>query len=164
MRSQVNESVSGQAQALNAWELKWAKSVGNIAAPLLAGFSLTSVIVISEDPTKFRWSDAAILSLAIAAVTLIFALQTSKYVRKEYPRAVRWYGRTRINYHTGIVALLLGLGFALAPLHVAGSPDAPRWVACVLVFAASLHEAVAFTKRYLVDAIRKSLATNEDVQ
>ena len=147
--------MAGHAQDLNAWELKWAKSVGNIAAPLLAGFSLTSVIVISEDPTKFRWSDAAILSLAIAAVTLIFALQTSKYVRKEYPRAVRYYGRTRIYYHTGIVAFLLGLGFVLAPLHVAGSPDAPRWLACALAFAASVYEAVAFGKRFLVDAIRK---------
>jgi hypothetical protein len=68
---------------------EWAKSVGNVAAPLLAGFSLTSVIVVSEDAGKFRWGDAAIVSLAIAAVALIVAVQCSKYVHWEYRNILR---------------------------------------------------------------------------
>ena len=50
-------------------------SVGGVAAPLLAGFSLASVIVISDDAENFRWSGAAILGFTIAAVALIGTVQ-----------------------------------------------------------------------------------------
>jgi small neutral amino acid transporter SnatA (MarC family) len=154
----LTESAAGQANGLEARDVRWAKSVGNVAAPLLAGFSLTSVIVVSEDAGKFRWADAAIVSLAIAAVALIVAVQCSKYIHREYDNAVRWYGWTRISYHTGIVALLLGLAFVLAPLHAAGSPDAPRWVACFLAFAASAGEAIFFGKNFLCEAVREVIS------
>jgi hypothetical protein len=150
--------VAGQASGLEAKDVKWAKSVGNVAAPLLAGFSLTSVIVVSEDAGKFRWADAAIVSLAIAAVALIVAVQCSKYVHREYRNAVRWYGATRISYHSGIVSLLLGLGFVLAPVHAAGSPDAPRWVACFLAFAASAGEAIFSGTNFLRQDVRKIIS------
>ena len=50
-------------------------SVGGVGAPLLAGFSLASVIVISDDAENFRWSGAAILGFTIAAVALIGSVQ-----------------------------------------------------------------------------------------
>lgn len=147
-----------RASGLEARDIKWAESVGNVAAPLLAGFSLTSVIVVSEDAGKFRWGDAAIVSLAIAAVALIVAVQCSKYVHWEYRNILRWHGWTRISYHSGIVALLLGLGFVLAPLHAAGSPDAPRWVACILAFTASAGEAIFSGKQFLRQDVRKVIS------
>jgi hypothetical protein len=50
-------------------------SVGGVAAPLLAGFSLASVIVISQDAENFRWSGAAILGFTIAAIALVGTVQ-----------------------------------------------------------------------------------------
>jgi len=143
--------VAGQAQNLTELQLKWAESVGNVAAPLLAGFSLTSVIMISEDAGKFRWPDAAIVSLTVAAVTLIVALEFSKYVFKGHPHPVRYWRRARASYHIGIVTLLLGLGFVLAPPHAVGPPEAPRWVACSIAFAASVGFAFSYGRRYLAE-------------
>jgi hypothetical protein len=97
---------------------------------------------LGEDPGKFRWADATILSLTLSVVTLIAAVQFSKYVGNDDKRAGRYYGATRILYHTGIVALLLGLGFVLAPLHASGVPDAPRWAACGIAFAAAIAEGI----------------------
>jgi hypothetical protein len=150
--------VASQARGLTESERKWAESVGNVAAPLLAGFGLTSVIMVSEDAGKFRWPDAAIVSLTIAAVTLIGALECSKYAYAGHPHAVGWYRWARASYHTGIVALLLGLGFVLAPLHAAGSPDAPRWVACSMAFAASVGFAIAYSRGILRRALRKAIS------
>jgi hypothetical protein len=50
-------------------------SVGGVAAPLLAGFSLASVIVISQDAENFRWPGAAILGFTISAVALVGTVQ-----------------------------------------------------------------------------------------
>jgi uncharacterized membrane protein len=54
---------------------KWVDSVGVATLPVLAGFSIASVIVVSDDAANFRWSGLAILALAIAAVVLIAAIQ-----------------------------------------------------------------------------------------
>ena len=151
----MSEATGGQAAGLTALERKWAKSVGSVAAPLLAGFSFTAVVVVSEDPEKFRWADATILSLTLAVVTLIGAVQTSKYVHKEQRRAAFWYGLSRLLYHPGIISLLLGVGFVLAPLHVAGESDVARWVACGLAFTAAAGETIAFGVRGFIDALRK---------
>lgn len=150
----MGESVAGQDHGLTKLDLKWAESVGNVAAPLLAGFSLASVIMVSEDAGKFRWPDATILSLTVAAITLITAVECSKYVFHGHPNAVGWHKGARISYHTGIVALLLGLGFVLAPLHAPGSPDAPRWVACSMALAASGGYAIAYGQGISRRAIR----------
>ena len=57
-------------------------SVGGVAAPLLAGFSLASVIVIGEDAKNFRWSGAAILAFTIAAVALVGTVQCAFNARQ----------------------------------------------------------------------------------
>jgi hypothetical protein len=133
---------------LDASMVKWAESVGTVASPLLAGFSLASVILVAEDPQKFYWAGAAIVSLTVAAITLIGAVQTSKYVHRERPDAEGWYHGTRVLYHNGIVALLLALGFALVP----GSPDWPRRVACGMALAAAVGEAIFFSPEAASDA------------
>ena len=43
-------------------------SVASVAAPLLAGFSLASVLLVSDDAVNFRWPGAAIVALAVASV------------------------------------------------------------------------------------------------
>jgi hypothetical protein len=50
-------------------------SVASVASPLLAGFSLASVLLVSDDAGNFRWPGAAILALAIASIALIGAVQ-----------------------------------------------------------------------------------------
>jgi hypothetical protein len=57
-------------------------SVGGVAAPLLAGFSLASVIVVSDDAANFRWPGAAMLCLAIAAVMLVGTVQCAFNARQ----------------------------------------------------------------------------------
>ena len=50
-------------------------SLASVAAPLLAGFSLASVVVVSENPGNFRWPGGAIVALTAAAVLLIGTVQ-----------------------------------------------------------------------------------------
>ena len=138
----------GQGSGLDASMVQWAESVGTVASPLLAGFSLTSVIVVAEDPQKFYWAGATIVSLTVAAITLIGAVQSSKYVHREDAHAEAWYHATRVLYHNGILALLLGLGFALVP----GSSDWARRVAAGLALAAALGETIFFSREATSDA------------
>ena len=143
----------------------WTKSVGDVAAPLLAGFSFTSVIVVSSSVEHFRWPGEAILALTIAATMLIAAVQCAKYVLDEswtgpsrseasaklpviffrtLLRTGGWSSWTRRFYHLGVVALLAGLAFALAPQHATGGQEILRWVASVLAFVACGLETVYF--------------------
>jgi hypothetical protein len=128
----------------------WAKSVGTVAAPLLAGFSFTAVISLSVDADKFRFAGLAILSLTIAVITLIAAVQCSKYAgKKGHPSW--WLGLMRLFSHGGIVVLLLGLGFALAPQDGTGSQGTLRWEASYAAYGACILEFAFF----IWDAWRK---------
>jgi hypothetical protein len=62
----------------------WVESVGGVATPLLGGFSLASVIVVSDDAAMFRWPGLAILALTLAAVVLIAAVQFAQVARRCY--------------------------------------------------------------------------------
>jgi len=57
-------------------------SVGSVASPLLAGFSLASVIVVADDADHFRWPGATVLALGIAAAILIGAVQCAYNARQ----------------------------------------------------------------------------------
>ena len=48
----------------------WFDAIGNVVVPLLAGFSVSAVIVVSDDAPSFRWPGPVILALTalIAAV------------------------------------------------------------------------------------------------
>lgn len=57
-------------------------SVGSIAAPLLAGFSLASVLLVADDAANFRWPGGAVLALSVAAVLLIGSVQCAFNARQ----------------------------------------------------------------------------------
>jgi hypothetical protein len=50
---------------------RWIDSVGTVTLPLLAGFSITSVVVVSDDAGNFRWPGLTILVLTFAALVLL---------------------------------------------------------------------------------------------
>jgi hypothetical protein len=134
---------------------RWIYAVGEVPIPLLAGFSVTSVLVVTNDTAKFRWAGPAILALTIASVALIASVQCAYHARLYLPpqaeasssssfsdeKGVNWATGTQINYHCGIVALLAGLGLALAPLPGKGMENGLRWFATGIAFSACLTEA-----------------------
>jgi hypothetical protein len=61
-----------------------ADSLGSVAAPLLSGFSLASVIVVSDDSASFRWPGVVAFFLAVAAVLLIGAVQCGYNARQYF--------------------------------------------------------------------------------
>jgi uncharacterized membrane protein YeiB len=63
---------------------KWVDAVGSATLPLLAGFSTTSVIVVSDDALNFRWPGLTVLALTIASVLLIGAVQFAYHARVEF--------------------------------------------------------------------------------
>jgi hypothetical protein len=119
----------------------WVSTVGTMSA-FLAGFSLASVVVITDGHEHFRWPGAAVLVLTIASVMLLVAVQEAR-------RAARFYGKSSgkwrrgiwLMYHLGIIALLAGLGAALPPLKGVGIQEFLRWFAAWLAFAAAFVEA-----------------------
>jgi protein-S-isoprenylcysteine O-methyltransferase Ste14 len=62
----------------------WIKSVGGVTTPLLGGFSLAAVIMVSDGATSSRWAGPAILVLAFAAVVLIAAVQFAQVAGRSY--------------------------------------------------------------------------------
>lgn len=62
-RSTVNESGDPS--------LEWRNAVGTVVAPLLAGFSFTTVVVVSASAANFRWPGLTIFVLTIAVLLLI---------------------------------------------------------------------------------------------
>jgi hypothetical protein len=137
-----------------------------VAAPLLAGFSFTSVIAISAATEHFRWPGLTVLALALAAILMILAVQSAKYADPErrpaqglsaspgsgrhWP-AERWQMVTRNSYHAGLVFMLLGLAFALAPKQAATGQDALQWAASWLAFGACTAEFLIFITHLRTD-------------
>src|ERR1700730_4994003 len=127
----------------------WMSTVVNVSG-FLAGFSLATVVVISDAPEHFRWPGVAALALTIGAVVLVGAAQFSRrgayYSGEEF--RPHWRSVVWVMYHGGTVALLAGLGAALVPLEgkagqagVAGQQDL-RWAAACVAFAAAFGEVV----------------------
>jgi hypothetical protein len=82
-------------------------SLGSVAAPLLAGFSLASVIIVSDDSVNFRWPGATALALATAAVALIGSVQCTYYARQYFWSGAEvsdWWPEMKAD--TGLEALL----------------------------------------------------------
>jgi hypothetical protein len=141
---------------------RWVHAVGEVTIPLFAGFSVTSVLVVSNDPANFRWPGPAILALTIASVVLIASVQCAYHARLHLhsqagasssrgfsdTKGERWAKGTRITYHCGIVALLAGLGLALAPLHGKGMENGLRWSASAIAFGACALEAAFVFERW----------------
>jgi len=60
---------------------RWVLAVGETTVPLLAGFSFTSAIIVSDDAVNFRWPGPAIVTLGFASVVLIASVQSAYIVR-----------------------------------------------------------------------------------
>jgi hypothetical protein len=71
----VTPILYGEAEALN--------SMGTIAAPLLAGFSLAAVVLtVTIKPSDARWPDAALLLFMLAAVVFVTSVQAMFWARQ----------------------------------------------------------------------------------
>jgi len=118
----------------------WMSTVTNVSG-FLAGFGLATVVVIAGGPGNFRWPGAAVLALTIASVALIVAAQESRQGAYYYEKSTK---RARqliwILYHVGIIALLAGLGAALAPDGGTGTQVSLRCVAMWGAFLAVFVE------------------------
>ena len=139
---------------------RWVTAIGDTTIPVLAGFSVTSVIVVSDDAANFRWPGPAILALGFASAVLIASVQCAYHARLYLPSQAgtpqadageaklgkRWARSMRITYYCGIVALLAGLGLSLAPLHGTGMENGLRWCASAIAFGGCAVE-VAFIFR-----------------
>lgn len=71
-------------------------AMANVAAPLLAGFSITAIAAIAASSDKFRWPGAALLILTLAAVLLVASLQFGFTARQHLYSAadvVAWWGQ-----------------------------------------------------------------------
>ena len=113
----------------------------------LAGFSLAAVVVIADAPEHFRWPGVAVLALTVASAVLIGTVQWARNGAYYYERySKRWRHGIWVAYHGGIIALLAGLGAALAPMEgKAGTPGVAgqqslRWAALSVAFAAAFVE------------------------
>jgi nitrate reductase gamma subunit len=56
---------------------------GTLAAPLFAGFTVTLMALVVSNPTRLRWPDYALATLALAALFLFAAVQFA-YVARQY--------------------------------------------------------------------------------
>jgi len=62
----------------------WVESVGGTAAPLLGGFALASVVVVSQSAGDFRLPGATLLTLTIAAAAFLIAVQFANMARRSF--------------------------------------------------------------------------------
>ena len=143
--SPSDQSAGRQANAADTDSETFAKSIGEVASPLLAGFSFTNVIVIIVSGTgHFLLPGEAIISWTIASIAFVFAVQFAKWVARKKVN----YERTVFFYHVGVVTFLLGFGFALAPPPSTGA-YLSRWIASGGAFAVCVIEAGVYVNREL---------------
>jgi hypothetical protein len=118
----------------------WISTVINVSG-FLAGFSLASVVVISDGPEHFRWPGVSVLAFTIASVVLLAAAQEARRADRYYKKYKAWWRRVIwAAYHVGIVMLLVGLGAALAPRPGPGMQLGLRWFAMGVAFGSALVE------------------------
>jgi hypothetical protein len=120
-------------------------AVGNVAAPLLAGFSVSTIGIVLADESAIRWPGAVFITLTLAAAAFIMSVQCNFHARayfyspadaadwwsksdfKEWLADIQaehkhdqgiwytWMNRARRLYNLGVFALWVGIAFALMP-------------------------------------------------
>lgn len=120
-------------------------AVGNVAAPLLAGFSVSTIGIVLTAESAIRWPGAVFIALTLAAASFIMCLQCNFHARpyfyspaeaadwwsvsdfKERREDIQaeqendlgiwhiWMNRARRLYNLGVFALWTGIAFALMP-------------------------------------------------
>jgi MFS family permease len=112
-------------------------SLGSVAAPLLAGFSLTLVVYTLTATEAFRWPNLALVLIMSAVLALIGCVQCTMCARlflapgRQEPRLAAahrlWAKRAQVLYNGGVLLLLAGITVALVP----PGPVAPARLAAV---------------------------------
>jgi hypothetical protein len=99
---------------------RWVDKVGGVTLPLLAGFSFTSVIVVSDNAAHFLMPGWTILALTVATLVLIAAVQCAYHAHiyfteqdPDYKRAVYWSRWTRRAYDVGLFVCYLAWAWLL---------------------------------------------------
>jgi hypothetical protein len=131
----------------------WIRSVGTTTLPLLAGFSITAVVVVIGSPSFFLWPGVTVFLLTAAAVALIIAVQRAYHAcmdlseyevgagtTSDFARISELVIHTRRAYRIGLLFFLAGLTLAVAPEHVSGVEDVFRVFAAVVAFGACSYE------------------------
>ena len=120
----------------------WISTVVGVSV-FLGGFSLASVVVISDGSEHFRWPGVAVLVLTVASVVLLLSAQEARRAIRYYKKyKARWRRGIWVAYHVGIIALLAGLGTALPPRPGPGTELDWRWGAMWVAFGAALVELI----------------------
>jgi hypothetical protein len=151
--------------------------MAQIAAPLLAGFSLTLVGVIAASPEKFRWPGADIMALVVPIVLFVACIQFGYQARGYLYSAAevkawlpdlpvealkdqqaghfgkwgkwnRWAERT---YNLAICVLALGVALTVAPSGGGTRQDGFRWAASAIALVAGAAEAAWIVSRLRQD-------------
>jgi len=144
--------------------------MAGIAAPLLAGFSLTLVGVIAQSPTSFRWPGADLAVLVIPIALLVACVQFGFRARSylysaadvaawrpdcnvQFPDVLKrdqidefecwqvWEKRAGRAYNLAICVLAVGVALVVAP-PANGQEAAWRWLASAFAFTAGAAEAL----------------------
>ncbi|MFE3110488.1 hypothetical protein ACFXKJ_21770 [Kitasatospora indigofera] len=119
--------------------------MSNVAAPLLAGFSVSTIGIVLTGEPSLRWPGFILVSLTVASVAFIMCVQFGFHARqhlyspadvsswwseedvrahtadleseqrRDFARWALWTVWARRFYSTGIVALWFGVGSALCP-------------------------------------------------
>ncbi len=102
-----------------------ADAMTGVAAPLLAGFTISLIGFVVASPERARWPGLSLLLLTLSALTLLLCVQAGFWARRYKPdpdnpgpvrarpessRYVSWSAVARIRYNSGISLLLLSLG------------------------------------------------------
>ncbi|MGW4809950.1 hypothetical protein [Kitasatospora sp. NPDC004272] len=119
--------------------------MSNVAAPLLAGFSVSTIGIVLTAEQSLRWPGLILVALTVASAAFVMCVQCGFHARRhlyspadlsgwwaeedlrvhaaeleeeqrrDYAVWERWTLWTRRCYSTGIVALWFGVGTALCP-------------------------------------------------
>jgi hypothetical protein len=154
-------------------------AVSAVAAPLLAGFSITLVGVVAQASPNFALPGAAMLTLSAAAIFFVVSVQCGYWARQylaspadliawdlsssdaqkiEQARNSRvyesWQSRAGRSYEIAIVLLTVGLGITLVPLGTDSTADyVVRWVAVGVVGFAFVFEIYWIAGPEIIDRI-----------
>lgn len=166
------------------WKVPWpygypqaVDSAGSVAAPLLAGFSITLLGIAIASSTGMRWANEAMVALAAATGLLVFAVQAAFIARSFHVTPAEllgwwaepdknpglaqlhqwqaehkvnydiWAARFRLSYNLGLVLLLAGVALCLVPPTV--GRNTPRWVAFAMMTGTVVFEGLWICRDWL---------------
>lgn len=81
-------------------------AVTNVAAPLLAGFGVAAIGVVSADTDKFRWPGLVLLSLTLAALLFVTCVQFGFHARRHlysFADIAAWWSEDELREHRDLL-------------------------------------------------------------